>query len=70
MLTHLPPHAVPAHNSLRELLDGGGGKLAGVLRALPNIGCTGVSLRTVLESTITLYKSYREGILYRDEDEC
>lgn len=39
------------HESLREVVNGGAGDFAGLLRALTEISWTGITLRSVLEST-------------------
>lgn len=61
---------VPAQDSLREFLDSGGGESIGVFRALADIGWSGVSLHTVLASTLKFYADYGEAIQYRDEEKC
>lgn len=48
---HHPDSAITDRDVLRKVLDGSGGELASILRALAEISWNGVSLRTTLQHT-------------------
>lgn len=67
--THRPEPAIPDRDVFHEVLDGGGGELAVIMRALDELGWHGVSLRTLLKSTQKLYADYQNAVRFRNETE-